>query len=1160
MQGYYYARPMPTSEYEALAARSEKQRATPMLETVENLDNNAFWSPDSMDTLIFNSYLGGACIFEYNAGMIELLRANDKYIQVIGSAGMTIDDALRLNWVDYMENETRERLASVLVTIADSGEERSFEFAFHDLPGCGERTYLKASLRVIARIGQCFLIYSTNENITAQRLAEEKRAETTDQLSFLESVAHELLTMDNPEEGINTLLGRMLAYFDGERGYVFELDRVHGTTSNSYEVCADGVSAQKHRLQGVPLTSIQSWLDAFAKHNYIAIASVNALGVDRKEKDILQAQGIRSLVAVPLTKNNELIGFIGIDDPRQRQHQIESLTALGDYAAVLLARRDLNARIESDDQEKIAVMDGIPGGFVRMIVRPDGIVQPIYQSEGLKRLVNMNQEELDALYKTDAMGGVHPDDLEDVQKKVAAMIRDGEGHNIRYRLQRGGGGYVWVTIFGKVQKSANGEVFLNVYYADATEEKKREDDQISLLDNLPCGAALYDVKGTTLTPIHLNRHYWELVNRAPVDVNDLKVMEAILPDDRPTVSEEIKAALSENRDAVCNVRIRYGEDHYRFFHVVGRFIRQDGGGMMLCATYTPVDDEAMRLQDILPMILSAVMESTSDLSFVKSKDLHYLYGSSAFRAMVGVDSIQGLIGKTDADLFTPEIAAKYHQDDLALLASGKSLIDMIESLPSPDGAPRYARTSKFLLRDGSGAIVGLYGSGRDVTEEQRMTEKLRISEEQYRLATQHTGSTVCRYTFADDTLILPAEAARDWALPEHLVGMPQAMLSRGMIAKESEKIYMDFFARIRSGEKSGSMVFQCRMKDRWRWLEEHFSTVFSAGKPLFTVISYADVTDRQEKELIYNKWQQSLTDKDPEDYTLFRCNISKLVANDMRDGKLITVSFGDKARSFNERTKVYASSFVAEEDRKEYQALLNTDALLTGYYHGLRYRTLEYREKQANGSVRWISLTIELVEYPNSSDVEAYLMYENIDDEKRAELKIKEHAEMDPLTGLYNRAAFADKLTARLTAREQVTSGALLMLDLDDFKLVNDRFGHIAGDQVLITVGTRLQALLRADDLICRLGGDEFLIYMNDLTDRAVMSRRADELSEKIRLPFETTATVTTSMGIAIVPEDGDDFETLYRKADAALYHAKRAGKNCHAFFEAGMEEENTRA
>lgn len=593
VQGFLYAKPMPRADYEALAARSVKQPKTATLETVEHLDNNAFWDPDSLDTLIFNSYLGGACIYEYGSddGSIEFLRVNDKYAQMIGGVGMSIEDVLKLDWSAHLDETSLEELPVIMEEAAATGEERTIELALFGLPGCAETTFLRSTLRVIARSGLRWLVYGTSENITAQRLAEKRRQLANDQLSFLENVAHDLLAQSDTEAGVNTILHRMLEYFDSDRAYVFEFDYGKGITRNTYELCAEGVEAEKDCLQDVPIDMAAYWLQTFRRQSYVDIEDVDALGANRQEKELLQQQGISSLIAVPMRREGELIGFVGLDEPRQKRDQIERLSALGDYVVVLLTRRDLNAKLMIENQEKLAVMDGIPGGFVRMQVMPDGCVIPRYQSEGLRKLLGMNVDEVDAVYGDDALAGVHPDDVGIVRAAIGEMLKRGETNHVCYRLKKGDGSYIWVMIFGKMRKSRNGDVFLNVYYADATEEKRREDIRTELMDNLPCAAAIYEVQENVLHVVYLNRCYRELLGHELADDDDASVLDAVHPDDRVVAKEALAHSVRERLDGAANIRIWCKDGEYRTFRVAGRSAKRENGASLVFAIFVLAETE-----------------------------------------------------------------------------------------------------------------------------------------------------------------------------------------------------------------------------------------------------------------------------------------------------------------------------------------------------------------------------------------------------------------------------------------------------------------------------------------------------------------------------------------------------------------------------------------
>jgi diguanylate cyclase (GGDEF)-like protein len=178
---------------------------------------------------------------------------------------------------------------------------------------------------------------------------------------------------------------------------------------------------------------------------------------------------------------------------------------------------------------------------------------------------------------------------------------------------------------------------------------------------------------------------------------------------------------------------------------------------------------------------------------------------------------------------------------------------------------------------------------------------------------------------------------------------------------------------------------------------------------------------------------------------------------------------------------------------------------------------------------------------------------------RHAEQRIMELAFYDSLTKLRSRSCFNKKLQDLIIySKRRAEKFALLYLDLDDFKNINDSYGHDVGDQLLIEVADRLRTLLREDDIASRLGGDEFCLLINNFTDNLSVANVAQRCLEILTKPV-TLAGIQivphASIGIAVYPHDGDDTNHLVKAADTAMYEAKQAGKNSYAFYEAAMTD-----
>ena len=216
-----------------------------------------------------------------------------------------------------------------------------------------------------------------------------------------------------------------------------------------------------------------------------------------------------------------------------------------------------------------------------------------------------------------------------------------------------------------------------------------------------------------------------------------------------------------------------------------------------------------------------------------------------------------------------------------------------------------------------------------------------------------------------------------------------------------------------------------------------------------------------------------------------------------------------------------------------------------------RHRDGSYRTFESNASALF-SETGELIGFQGVD--------RDITERKQAEARIEFLAHHDALTGLPNRVLLRDRFKHALAMAERSRSRvAMLFLDLDNFKVVNDTLGHMAGDRLLLEVVTRLSQCMRESDTISRQGGDEFILLLNDIPDLETVERIASKILVHLAEPAEINGHVLNtsgSIGIAIYPEDGKDFDSLLQKADTAMYNAKDAGRNIYRFFDDRMNQQ----
>lgn len=251
--------------------------------------------------------------------------------------------------------------------------------------------------------------------------------------------------------------------------------------------------------------------------------------------------------------------------------------------------------------------------------------------------------------------------------------------------------------------------------------------------------------------------------------------------------------------------------------------------------------------------------------------------------------------------------------------------------------------------------------------------------------------------------------------------------------------------------------------------------------------------------------------------------------------------------SLSEMIGRHVLSFIAEDELPKVKEVMRLG-------RELRYETAVTHKDGTRIPVEFIVRTLE-----RDGEKLRMTIVRDIRDRLESEARIQHLAHHDALTGLLNRAAFMDRMAGLLKRAERKGEMlALLFIDLDNFKRVNDSLGHLEGDQVLTTVSERLVGALRGSDLVGRFGGDEFVVLLSDLESRADIIVVLEALLSVVEVPVKAdgrSLSVTPSIGVAVFPDDGRQAHELIQHADTAMYRAKARGRATFQFFEPALAE-----
>lgn len=254
--------------------------------------------------------------------------------------------------------------------------------------------------------------------------------------------------------------------------------------------------------------------------------------------------------------------------------------------------------------------------------------------------------------------------------------------------------------------------------------------------------------------------------------------------------------------------------------------------------------------------------------------------------------------------------------------------------------------------------------------------------------------------------------------------------------------------------------------------------------------------------------------------------------------------------SYDEALHVVAQKQIREEFRQGYIDTFCTENVLREYAKG--NTKLQYDFMMTEDGIRyyWTRIDARIVKYTEDDSVRMYTYRKNIDEEKQKEIRIKKEAQTDQMTGMLTKKA-TERAVQKILSEASGSIYCFYIFDIDNFKQVNDRYGHAFGDAVIIEFAGLIRNHFRETDITGRIGGDEFAVFV-PLSIPEQAEEKAVELKAILDTVYEKDGQswhITASIGAALAPADGTDFDTLYKKADSALYTVKNAGKNNYAFW-----------
>jgi diguanylate cyclase (GGDEF)-like protein/PAS domain S-box-containing protein len=923
------------------------------------------------------------------------------------------------------------------------------------------------------------------------------------------------------------------------------------TTTDDRQALAALLDRTADALVLVRLDGTAAWVSP-AVHGHLGLHPEDL--VDRPVLDFVHPDDqprARDLLAT-LLEGHQPSGPLTIR-ARDGDHQWRSIEILANPmtaespGAVLLSFRDVTERAQAEDALRASEE------WFRALVQNSSDVMFVVDAEAKVSYVSPSVEGVfgftpEQLIGEDGMTFVHPDDRDIVAAELASSFIDPSATaTATCRGWCADGTVRWIeTVVLNLTGNADVRGFVaNV--RDVTGRKEAEDRLAE--SEARFRAVVQTSKDLTGVIDSFGRVVWvsdgvtELLGYEPSELIGTEALQLVHPDDLEATATRFAGALEGSNGAPLAIRVR----------------RKDGSWMLVEGVGTPLPDASGSIESIIINVRDLRWRVEAEQALHQNEERYRALVQHSFDAVVIVDprgiinyaspALEALFGRKLEDVLGISGFTYLHPDDVPAL---ERRIAEIQEVPESsmleefriydtDGEIRWVEVTAVNMIENP-AVTGIVANIRDITDRKHAEATMRANEARFRAVIDS------RY---DVTAVIDDHARIKWVTPgvEPLLGYTPEELEGSdgfdlIHPDDSLEMARQFSLFLAHQGVSYPMTVRLRHSDdTWRQIDVVATDLFDNPDIEGLALTLRDVGDRVQAE----RESQRLTD-------IFGLT-EDLVGIANAAGELIYLNAA--ARRFfdlpedSDVTEVHLYDFFASMEVLPY-----SDSVQTVLEDGQRWRG-ELRLDHADGRVSQMDVQLMTHLDPDGQPEFYSGVVRDISERRAFEEQLHHAATHDPLTELPNRTLLLDRLTMSLgRARRSGGSVAVLFVDVDNFKVVNDSLGHSRGDELLTSLARRLEPLLRPGDTVARFGGDEFVILCEDLISRQNVLPITQRIEHAVSTPFWVGGqelSVGVSIGIAFSDDPEADPEALIRDADAAMYRAKAKGRGRFEIFDQKM-------
>lgn len=871
-----------------------------------------------------------------------------------------------------------------------------------------------------------------------------------------------------------------------------------------------------------------------------------------------------------------------INDITEQKHKEEQLETSQNALAAAVHMRENNESFMNLAEENRALASSLfaqisTGGMLGAYCEKD---YPLLfaNDEFIQLLGYSSYDEFSKAIQGNVINIVHPDDQERVKSKINENLQIGQEYTVIYRSSKKDGTWFWSLDKGKAIETKNGRLAVISACIDISQtiasqqqltmkNKKLEkmNQELYFLNNKLPGGYHRCANTPEYDFLYISSRFLQLFNYTRSEIHELfndKFILMVHPDDRERVDNYKQ-----------NISLHAETDTIEY-----RMITKDG-------FISVIDQTSVQTYEGKRFYQSVVINITETVALRNKMQLlmKYTYDD------IFLINLQG--NNTSYEIITHGLASSYgySEEEYQILLENKQIQRKIcDTYEDINSHMRKAIQEKVNYNTIFTANI------QDKNVLIKITLEF-IDEEQDTLRYLCVLSDVTSLKDAENKILLTNKKMEtimslahinywDWdlntnkftlnntsenSLMREILGKDQkqivmndyrnALFDTKYLSMQQQKEFINFIQEVAhdTTQEMKSMELPLQINSSIVWVEIVCKTILDdKHHPIRVVGYYTDITHRKYLETMNRDTQTTLNILKQQAIYDFRASlVSDTIIPDKGGEEWINDTGYHGDMSYTKLMKFVIEHVSVKKYKNKLTQFTDRMQLMEAFRNGENTKSVVY-QRHYKGKLVWAKLMIHLVKHPEDNDVLAYIFVMDIDEQKRQELQLTKMAQTDSLTGLSNRSS------AILQIREYLKickdkKAALVMVDLDNFKTANDVFGHAYGDKLLAHIATKMKNFFRQNDIVSRFGGDEFLILCKDIEEHDVHEKIHNLLMNLTETNKDKgqSITFTASSGYVLIPNDGNDFDELYQKADIAMFAAKIEGKNTVRKYNSSMKQ-----